>query len=141
MKIAFITGITGQDGSYLAELLLKKQYTVFGMMRRSSLFNTHRIKHILSRITLRYGDVLDLSNIVSILSEIQTLNPTTLEVYHLAAQSHVMVSFEMPIYTGHCDAMGTLNMLEAIRMLNLIPITKFYNATTSELFGQVQTVP
>lgn len=141
MKIAFITGITGQDGSYLAELLLKKQYTIFGMMRRSSLFNTHRIEHILSRITLRYGDVLDLSNIVSILSEIQALNPTSLEIYHLAAQSHVMVSFEMPIYTGHCDAMGTLNMLEAIRMLNLIPITKFYNATTSELFGQVQTVP
>lgn len=141
MKVAFITGITGQDGSYLAELLLEKEYIVYGMIRRTSLFNTHRIEHILPQLRLRYGDVLDLSNIVSIFNEIKELEFTTLEVYHLAAQSHVMVSFEMPIYTGHCDAMGTLNMLEAIRMCKLEKVAKFYNATTSELFGQVQTVP
>ena len=141
MKIAFITGITGQDGSYLAELLLEKEYIVFGMIRRSSLFNTHRIKHILSKIHLKYGDILDVSNIVSILNEIKELYPSSLEIYHLAAQSHVMISFEMPVYTGQCDAMGTVKILEAIRMTKLEQITRFYNATTSELFGQVQTVP
>jgi GDPmannose 4,6-dehydratase len=142
MKIAFITGITGQDGSYLAELLLEKGgYTIFGMIRRSSLFNTSRIDHISDQLKLRYGDVTDLCNITSILNEIKTLNPSIIEVYHLAAQSHVMVSFEMPIYTSNCDAIGTLNMLEGIRITNLQGITRFYNATTSELFGLVQQVP
>lgn len=143
MKIAFITGITGQDGSYLAELLLEKEYIVFGMIRRSSLFNTSRIDHLLKsdQLILRYGDVTDLSNITIILNEIKALNPSILEVYHLAAQSHVMVSFEMPIYTSNCDAIGTLNMLEGIRITNLQGITRFYNATTSELFGLVQQVP
>lgn len=146
MKIAFITGISGQDGSYLTELLLQKDYIVYGMIRRTSLFNTSRIEHVLDKINLRYGDVLDLSNIVSILNEIKEKISTCssefkLEVYHLAAQSHVMVSFEMPIYTGNTDGMGTLNMLEALRMTNLHTVAKFYNATTSELFGQVQTIP
>lgn len=145
MKIAFITGISGQDGSYLTELLLEKNYIVYGMIRRTSLFNTNRIEHVLDKITLRYGDVLDLSNIVSILNEIKEKHMSTsdseLEVYHLAAQSHVMVSFEVPIYTGNTDGIGTLNMLEALRMTNLYTKVKFYNATTSELFGQVQTVP
>jgi GDPmannose 4,6-dehydratase len=141
MKIAFITGITGQDGSYLAELLLEKEYIVYGMIRRCSLFNTSRIDHILNKLKLRYGDVTDLSNITTILNEIKNENPSVIEIYHLAAQSHVMVSFEMPIYTSQCDAMGTLNMLEGIRITNLQGITRFYNATTSELFGQVQQVP
>lgn len=141
MKIAFITGITGQDGSYLAELLLEKGYTVYGMIRRCSLFNTSRIDHISNKLKLRYGDVTDLSNITLILTEIKNMNPSVIEIYHLAAQSHVMVSFEMPIYTSNCDAIGTLNMLEGIRMTQLQGITKFYNATTSELFGQVQQVP
>lgn len=147
MKIAFITGISGQDGSYLTELLLKKNYIIYGMIRRTSLFNTSRIDHLLDKITLRYGDVLDLSNIVSILNEIKdkynmsTSSQFQFEVYHLAAQSHVMVSFELPIYTGNCDGMGTLNMLEALRITNLHSIAKFYNATTSELFGEVQTIP
>lgn len=141
MKIAFITGITGQDGSYLAELLLEKKYLVYGMIRRCSLFNTGRIDHITNLLQLRYGDVLDLSNIVNILNEIKELNPITLEIYHLAAQSHVMVSFEMPIYTGQCDAIGTLNILEAIKITGLSKVARFYNATTSELFGQVQQVP
>lgn len=141
MKIAFITGITGQDGSYLAELLLEKGYIIYGMIRRCSLFNTSRIDHISNKLKLRYGDVTDLSNITSILNEIKKENPSVIEIYHLAAQSHVMVSFEMPIYTSNCDAIGTLNMLEGIRMTQLQGITKFYNATTSELFGQVQQVP
>ena len=141
MKIAFITGITGQDGSYLAELLLEKGYIIYGMIRRCSLFNTSRIDHISSKLKLRYGDVTDLSNITSILNEIKNENPSVIEIYHLAAQSHVMVSFEMPIYTSHCDAIGTLNMLEGVRITQLQGITKFYNATTSELFGQVQQIP
>lgn len=146
MKIAFITGISGQDGSYLTELLLKKGYIVYGMIRRTSLFNRSRIEHLLDKINLRYGDVLDLSNIVSILNEIKEKytwisSSSRLEVYHLAAQSHVMVSFEVPIYTGHTDGIGTLNMLEALRMTNLQARVKFYNAATSELFGQVQTIP
>ena len=141
MKIAFITGITGQDGSYLSELLLEKGYIIYGMIRRCSLFNTSRIDHISNKLKLRYGDVTDLSNITSILNEIKKENPSVIEIYHLAAQSHVMVSFEMPIYTSNCDAIGTLNMLEGIRMTQLQGITKFYNATTSELFGQVQQVP
>lgn len=141
MKIAFITGITGQDGSYLAELLLEKDYIVFGMIRRTSLFNTTRIDHISDKLKLRYGDVTDLSNITIILNEIKNLEPTRLEIYHLAAQSHVMVSFETPIYTSQCDAIGTLNMLEGIRITNLERIARFYNATTSELFGQVQEIP
>jgi len=141
MKIAFITGITGQDGSYLSELLLEKGYIVYGMMRRCSLFNTRRIDHISNKLKLRYGDVTDLSNITTILNEIKSNNPSVIEIYHLAAQSHVMVSFEMPIYTSQCDAIGTLNMLEGIRITNLQGIVKFYNATTSELFGQVQQVP
>lgn len=141
MKIAFITGITGQDGSYLAELLLDKGYIVYGMIRRSSLFNTSRIDHISEKLYLRYGDVTDLSNITTILNEIKNKHPSIIEIYHLAAQSHVMVSFEMPIYTSQCDAIGTLNMLEGIRLTDLQGIAKFYNATTSELFGQVQQIP
>lgn len=142
-KIAFITGITGQDGSYLAELLLSKGYIVYGMLRRTSLFNTGRIEHILSKINLKYGDVLDNSSIINILNEIKINHPKLdkLEIYHLAAQSHVMVSFETPVYTGQCDAIGTLNILEAIRLTNLVDKVRFYNATTSELFGKVMETP
>jgi GDPmannose 4,6-dehydratase len=142
-RIALITGITGQDGSYLAELLLSKSYTVYGMLRRSSQFNTSRIEHILSRLTLKYGDVLDVSNIVSILNEIvlNTTSQNIIEIYHLAAQSHVMVSFEVPVYTGNCDAIGTLHLLEAIRMARIQDRVRVYNATTSEMFGRVQGIP
>lgn len=142
-KVAFITGITGQDGSYLAELLLSKGYVVYGMLRRTSLFNTGRIEHILSKITLKYGDVLDNSSVLNILNDIKMNYPNMerLEIYHLAAQSHVMVSFETPVYTGQCDAIGTLNILEAVRLSNLIDKVRFYNATTSELFGKVIETP
>lgn len=143
MKKALITGITGQDGSYLAEFLLEKGYEVHGIKRRSSLFNTQRIDHIYqdpheagARLHLHYGDLTDSSNLTRILSEVQ---PD--EVYNLGAQSHVAVSFESPEYTADVDAMGTLRLLEAIRFLGLEKKTKFYQASTSELYGLVQEIP
>jgi len=143
MKKALITGITGQDGSYLAEFLLEKGYEVHGIKRRASLFNTQRIDHIYqdphienARFKLHYGDLTDSSNLTRILSEIQ---PD--EVYNLGAQSHVAVSFESPEYTADVDAMGTLRLLEAIRFLGLEHKTRFYQASTSELYGLVQETP
>ena len=131
---ALITGITGQDGSYLAELLLEKGYEVHGIVRRSSLINTHRIDHIYDQIHLHYGDLTDSGSIISL---VQKIKPD--EVYNLAAMSHVKVSFEMPEYTGEVDALGTLRILDAIRLLD--HECKFYQASTSELYGLVQEVP
>ena len=131
---ALITGITGQDGSYLAELLLEKGYEVHGIVRRSSLINTHRIDHIYDRIQLHYGDLTDSGSIISL---VQKIKPD--EVYNLAAMSHVKVSFEMPEYTGEVDALGTLRILDAIRLLD--HECRFYQASTSELYGLVQEVP
>jgi len=144
MKKALITGITGQDGSYLAEFLLKKGYEVHGIKRRTSSFNTHRIDHLYQdlreninpQFILHYGDLTDSTNIIRIIQEVQ---PD--EIYNLAAQSHVMVSFETPEYTANTDALGTLRILEAIRLLNLTQKTKFYQASTSELFGNAQEFP
>jgi GDPmannose 4,6-dehydratase len=143
MKRALITGITGQDGSYLAELLLEKGYEVHGIKRRASLFNTQRIDHIYedphvsnSRFHLHYGDLTDSSNLTRILSEV---HPD--EVYNLGAQSHVAVSFEAPEYTADVDAIGTLRLLEAIRFLGMEKSCRFYQASTSELFGLVQEIP
>ena len=141
-KSALITGITGQDGSYLAELLLEKGYVVHGLKRRSSLFNTQRIDHIYQdshtndqRFVLHYGDLTDSTNLTRIIQEVQ---PD--EVYNLGAQSHVAVSFETPEYTADVDALGTLRLLEAIRLLGLKK-TRFYQASTSELFGLAQEIP
>ena len=143
MKKALITGVTGQDGSYLAELLLEKGYEVHGIKRRSSSFNTDRIDHIFedpkykdTRFQLHYGDLSDSSNLTRIINEVQ---PD--EVYNLAAQSHVAVSFESPEYTADVDALGTLRILEAIRFLGLEKKTRFYQASTSELYGLVQETP
>ena len=143
MKKALITGVTGQDGSYLAELLLAKGYEVHGIKRRASLFNTQRVDHIYEdphvahqRFVLHYGDLTDSSNLTRILSEVQ---PD--EVYNLGAQSHVAVSFEAPEYTADVDAMGSLRLLEAIRFLKLENKTRFYQASTSELYGLVQETP
>jgi GDPmannose 4,6-dehydratase len=143
MKKALITGVTGQDGSYLAELLLEKGYEVHGIKRRASSFNTERIDHIYEdpqvedgRFRLHYGDLSDTSNLTRIISEVE---PD--EVYNLGAQSHVAVSFESPEYTADVDAIGTLRLLEAIRFLGLEKKTKFYQASTSELYGLVQEVP
>ena len=136
MKIALITGITGQDGSYLAELLLEKGYEVHGIVRRSSLINTHRIDHIYDRIHLHYGDITDSTNVISVIRKVA---PD--EIYNLAAQSHVKVSYETPEYTGQVDALGTLRVLEAVRLLDMDSHVKVYQASTSELFGLVQTVP
>ena len=143
MKKALITGITGQDGSYLAEFLLAKGYEVHGIKRRASLFNTARVDHIYedphvehARFKLHYGDLTDSSNLTRILSEVQ---PD--EVYNLGAQSHVAVSFESPEYTADVDAIGTLRLLEAIRFLGLEKKTRFYQASTSELYGLVQEIP
>jgi len=143
MKRALITGITGQDGSYLAELLLEKGYEVHGIKRRASLFNTQRIDHIYEdphdpdpRLVLHYGDLTDTSNLTRILREVA---PD--EVYNLGAQSHVAVSFEAPEYTADVDAIGTLRLLEAIRFLGLEDRTRFYQASTSELYGLVQETP
>lgn len=143
MKVAFITGITGQDGSYLAEFLLEKGYKVYGMIRRMSMINTGRIDHILDKLLLRYGDMTDTSNLVGILSEIKRDNPNMerLEVYNLAAQSHVKVSFELPEFTADVDGIGVLRILEAIRMCDLISVTRFYQASTSELYGLIQGKP
>ena len=142
-KRALITGVTGQDGSYLAEFLLEKGYEVHGIKRRSSLFNTQRVDHLYEdphtddrKFVLHYGDLTDSSNLTRILREVQ---PD--EVYNLGAQSHVAVSFEAPEYTADVDAMGTLRLLEAIRFLGLEKSTKFYQASTSELYGLVQEVP
>ena len=131
---ALITGITGQDGSYLAEFLLEKGYEVHGIVRRSSLINTHRIDHIYDQIQLHYGDLTDSGSIISL---VQKIKPD--EVYNLAAMSHVKVSFEIPEYTGEVDALGTLRLLDAIRLLD--HECKFYQASTSELYGLVQEVP
>ncbi len=145
MKIAFITGITGQDGSYLAEFLLEQNYIVYGMIRRSSLINTSRIEHIFKNknLILKYGDLTDSSNILNILYEIKTSYPDfeRLEIYNLGAMSHVKVSFEMPEYAGEVDAMGTLRLLEAIRSSGIQEKIRFYQASTSEMFGKVQEVP
>jgi GDPmannose 4,6-dehydratase len=142
-KTALVTGVTGQDGAYLSELLLKKGYDVHGIKRRSSSFNTGRIEHLYedphvehSRFHLHYGDLTDSTNLIRIMQEVQ---PT--EVYNLAAQSHVMVSFETPEYTANSDALGTLRLLEAIRILGLEKTCRFYQASTSELYGLVQEVP
>ena len=143
MKAAFITGITGQDGSYLAELLLEKDYIVFGMIRRSSSFNTGRIDHVYSNnnLKLRYGDLLDCHSIKNILNEIKTHNPSVIEIYNLGAQSHVKVSFDLPYYTSHVDSLGPLNVLESIRQCEIVGISKFYQASTSELYGEVLETP
>ncbi|MCZ8210204.1 MAG: GDP-mannose 4,6-dehydratase, partial [Aquidulcibacter sp.] len=142
-KRALITGITGQDGAYLAELLLGKGYEVHGLKRRSSSFNTARIDQIYQdpheediRLKLHYGDMTDSTNLIRIVQEVQ---PD--EIYNLAAQSHVQVSFETPEYTANADAVGTLRLLEAIRILGMEKATRFYQASTSELYGLVQAVP
>ena len=136
MKVALITGITGQDGSYLAELLLEKGYEVHGIVRRSSLINTDRIDHIYDRINLHYGDLTDSTNIVRVIQKVQ---PN--EIYNLGAQSHVKVSFEIPEYTGQVDALGTLRILEAVCLLGMQDRVRIYQASTSELYGLVQEVP
>jgi len=143
VKSAFITGVTGQDGAYLAEFLIGKGYDVHGLKRRASSFNTDRIDHLYQdpheqnvNFTLHYGDLTDSTNLIRIIKEIQ---PD--EIYNLAAQSHVAVSFETPEYTANSDALGTLRILEAIRILGLEKKTKFYQASTSELFGKVQETP
>ena len=145
MKVALITGITGQDGSYLAELLLSKEYFVWGIIRRSSSINTKRIDHLYDneKLILKYGDLTDSSNLLHILENIKTSykDLERLEIYNLAAMSHVKVSFEMPEYTGNVDALGTLRLLESIRSTGLISKTRFYQASTSELYGKVQEVP
>ena len=142
-KTALISGITGQDGAYLAELLLGKGYVVHGIKRRSSLFNTDRIDHLYQdphetnvQLKLHYGDLTDATNLIRIIQQVQ---PD--EIYNLAAQSHVAVSFETPEYTANADAVGTLRMLEAIRILGLEKSTRFYQASTSEMFGKVQETP
>ena len=136
MKKALITGITGQDGSYLAEFLLSKGYEVHGMVRRSSLINTHRIDHIYERINLHYGDLTDAVNVMGV---IRAVEPS--EIYNLGAQSHVKVSFEMPEYTANVDALGTLRILEAVRMLGMEKDVRIYQASTSELYGGVLGTP
>jgi GDPmannose 4,6-dehydratase len=142
-KVALITGVTGQDGAYLSRLLLEKGYEVHGVKRRSSSFNTARIEDIYEdphveqqRFRMHYGDLTDSSNLIRIMQEVQ---PD--EVYNLAAQSHVAVSFETPEYTANADAIGTLRLLEAIRILGLEKKSRFYQASTSELYGLVQEVP
>jgi len=135
-KTALVTGITGQDGSYLAELLLEKEYEVHGIIRRSSSFNTGRIDHILDRVTLHYGDMVDSSNLAAILAKVR---PS--EIYNLAAQSHVKVSFEEPEYTAQADGVGTLRLLEAMRTVGIERTARLYQASTSELFGLVQETP
>jgi GDPmannose 4,6-dehydratase len=142
-RIALITGMTGQDGAYLAELLLDKGYIVHGIKRRSSSFNSARIDHLYQdphgagvKLLLHYGDMTDSTNLIRIIQEVQ---PT--EIYNLAAQSHVRVSFETPEYTANADALGTLRLLEAIRILRLEDKVRFYQASTSELYGRAQEVP
>jgi len=136
MKVALITGITGQDGSYLAELLLETGYEVHGIVRRSSLINTHRIDHIYKNIHLHYGDLTDATNLIGVIKKVK---PD--EIYNLGAQSHVKVSFEIPEYTGQVDGLGTLRILEAVRILGMENDVRIYQASTSELYGKVQEVP
>src|SRR5512143_3403080 len=143
MKTALITGITGQDGAYLAEFVLDKGYAVHGVKRRASLFNTDRVDHLYKdphekgvKFKLHYGDLTDATNLIRIIQEVR---PD--DIYNLAAQSHVMVSFETPEYTANADALGTLRLLEAIRILGLEEKTRFYQASTSELFGKVKETP
>ena len=136
LKVALITGITGQDGSYLAELLLEKGYEVHGIVRRASLINTHRIDHIYDRIQLHYGDLTDSTNLVRVIKKV-----CPDEIYNLGAMSHVKVSFEMPEYAGDVDALGTLRILEAVRLLGLERQVRIYQASTSEMYGKVQEVP
>ena len=136
MKVALISGISGQDGSYLAELLLEKGYEVHGIIRRASQINTQRIDLIYDRIKLHYGDLTDSTNLVRIIQQVQ---PD--EIYNLGAQSHVKVSFEIPEYTGQVDALGTLRILEAVRLLGMEKKTRIYQASTSEMFGKVQEIP
>jgi GDPmannose 4,6-dehydratase len=142
-KVALISGVTGQDGAYLAEFLLGKGYVVHGIKRRSSSFNTERIDHLIHDpheegvlFHLHYGDVTDATNIIRIVQETQPH-----EIYNLAAQSHVQVSFETPEYTANADGLGTLRLLESIRILGRENQTRFYQASTSELFGKVQDIP
>src|SRR6202043_3118607 len=142
-KTALITGITGQDGAYLADLLLKKGYIVHGIKRRSSMFNTQRVDHLYEdqhekgvKFFLHYGDLTDSTNLIRIVQETQ---PD--EIYNLGAMSHVQVSFETPEYTANADGIGTLRILEAVRLLGLTKKTKVYQASTSELYGLVQAVP
>jgi len=135
-KVALITGITGQDGSYLAELLLEKGYEVHGIVRRSSLINTHRIDHIYKQIHLHYGDLTDATNLIGVIKKVEPH-----EIYNLGAQSHVKVSFETPEYTGQVDGLGTLRVLEAVRLLGMQDEVRIYQASTSELYGLVQAVP
>jgi len=142
-KVALITGVTGQDGAYLSEFLLKKGYEVHGLKRRSSLFNTDRIDHLYQdpheterNFMLHYGDMTDSTNLIRLIQEIQ---PD--EIYNLAAMSHVAVSFETPEYTGNADGLGTLRILDAVRLLGLTKKTRIYQASTSELYGKVQEVP
>src|SRR6201987_4407573 len=142
-KIALVTGVTGQDGTYLSELLLEKGYVVHGLKRRSSSFNTGRIEHLYQdpheedqRLILHYGDLTDATNLIRIVQQVQPA-----EIYNLAAQSHVQVSFETPEYTANADGVGTLRLLEAIRILGLEKKTRFYQASTSELYGLVQEIP
>src|SRR5688572_10809760 len=142
-KVALITGVTGQDGAYLSQLLLDKGYIVHGIKRRSSSFNTQRVDHLYvdphekeTRFHLHYGDMTDATNLIRI---VQETKPD--EIYNLAAQSHVQVSFETPEYTANADAIGTLRLLEAIRLLGLSETTRFYQASTSELYGKVQEIP
>ena len=135
-KVALITGITGQDGSYLAELLLELGYEVHGIVRRSSLINTHRIDHIYQKINLHYGDLTDATNLIGVIKKVEPH-----EIYNLGAQSHVKVSFETPEYTGQVDGLGTLRVLEAVRLLGMQDDVRIYQASTSELYGLVQAVP
>src|SRR5947209_13380556 len=142
-KVALITGVTGQDGAYLARLLLAKGYLVHGVKRRSSMFNTQRVDSIYtdphedhSRFAMHYGDLTDSTNLIRIVQETQ---PD--EIYNLAAQSHVQVSFETPEYTGNADGIGTLRLLEALRILGMLGKVRFYQASTSEMFGKVRIVP
>src|SRR5437868_12706187 len=143
MKKALVTGVTGQDGAYLAEFLLRKGYEVHGIKRRTSLFNTDRIDHLYEdphiegrRLILHYGDMTDSTSLIRVVQQVQ---PD--EIYNLAAQSHVAVSFEEPEYTANADAVGTLRLLEAMRILGLKDKTRFYQASTSELYGLVQETP
>ncbi len=145
MKVGLITGIAGQDGSYLSELLLEKGYIVYGIIRRSSNINTQRIEHIFHHpnLKLKYGDLTDSSNLLQIIYDIKNTHSDMerLEIYNLGAMSHVKVSFEMPEYTGEVDALGTLRLLEAIRSSGIQDKIRFYQASTSEMFGKVQEVP
>ncbi len=139
-RAAFITGITGQDGSFLAEILLDKGYSVYGMIRRASNFNTKRIDHIFDKLHIFYGDMTDIASIIHILEKIKLESYDVIEIYNLAAQSHVKVSFENPIYTANVDAIGALNIFEAVRITNLISKTRIYQASSSEMYGHISAI-